>query len=189
VIGLVKSVTVEAQGLSLEDFAPDAPFTAPNQIVNENVACELIDGVIVPPLTINADPRGSLVELLTTREGTFEPIVHVYQVTALPGSCRAWVYHRQQSDRLAFVNGRFEVVLYDIRLGSPTKNRLNTFVVGREQPILIRIPPLVIHGVRNAGTDTASFVNLPTRAYDHENPDKCRLSADDPRIPYRFNDR
>ena len=104
----------------------------------------------------------------------------------MPGSCRAWIYHRRQFDRLAIVNGRFEVVLYDIRPGSPTKGRLNVFVLGDERPALLRIPPFVIHGVRNVGADSATFVNLPTRAYDPHDPDKCRLNADDPRIPYRF---
>jgi dTDP-4-dehydrorhamnose 3,5-epimerase len=149
----------------------------------------LIDGVVATPLTVNNDPRGWLIELLTTRDGLPEPIVHVYQVTALPGSCRAWVYHRRQSDRLAIVNGRFEIVLYDIRPGSPTKNWLNIFVLGHERPALLRIPPFVIHGVCNVGANIATFVNLPTQAYDPQDPDKCRLSADDPRIPYSFNDR
>src|ERR1044072_8485467 len=164
-LGPVKSMTVDAGGLGLDDFVPDAPFARSNQPVPDVATHELIDGVVVTALTVNTDARGSLIELLTTRHGLPEPIVHVYQVTALPGSCRAWVYHRRQFDRLAFVNGRLEIVLYDIRPGSPTKTRLNVFVLGHERPALLRIPPLVIHAVRNVGAGSAALVNLPTQGY------------------------
>ncbi len=52
--------------------------------------------------------------------------------------------------------------------------------------MLIRIPPCVIHGVRNAGRREASFVNMPDRVFDHAAPDKHRIPPDDPRMPYRF---
>jgi dTDP-4-dehydrorhamnose 3,5-epimerase len=178
-------------GLGLDDFAPDppkppAPASSADAAVNP---LDIIDGVTATPLLGNADARGSLFEVLTTRDGPIEPIVHVYQVVAAPGSIRAWVYHRHQHDRLAFAVGRFEIVLYDLRPGSRTANRLNVFHVGARQPCLVRVPPLVVHGVRNAGAETADFINLPTKAYDRAFPDKARLPYGDPRIPYVFDGR
>jgi dTDP-4-dehydrorhamnose 3,5-epimerase len=38
------------------------------------------------------------------------------------------------------------------------------------------------------GETDAYFVNLPTRAYDHANPDKFRLPLDTDLIPYRFQE-
>lgn len=149
---------------------------------------DIIDGVTATELIANADPRGSLCELLTTRDGLIEPILHVYQVTAAPGSIRAWVYHRHQYDRLAFTNGHFEIVLYDIRPGSPTINVLNVFRLGEERPCLLRIPPFVIHAVRNLSNEWFHFINLPTKVYDLKHPDKSRIPWDDPRIPYSFDE-
>jgi dTDP-4-dehydrorhamnose 3,5-epimerase len=187
-LGLTKSVIVPSAGLTLEDFEPDSPF--PEAVFSAKSAANdaLIDGVSLLGLTPHFDPRGSLCELLSIRSGFDEPLVHVYQVTALPGSIRAWIYHRKQHDRLAFPNGRFQIVLYDIRPGSSTLNMLNVFVLGRECPSLLRIPPRVIHGVQNIAGETSTFVNLPTVAYDPTNPDKRRLPQDDPRIPFKFND-
>jgi dTDP-4-dehydrorhamnose 3,5-epimerase len=153
---------------------------------NSSQSRDLIDGLTATPLVVNTDERGGLTELLTTRDGPIEPIVHIYQVAAAPGSVRAWVYHRFQYDRLAFTSGRFEVVLYDLREDSPTMNLLNVFMLGAEQPCLLRIPPLVIHGVRNTSSRWESFVNMPTKAYEPTDPDKCRLPQDDPRIPFKF---
>lgn len=172
--------------LTPDDFVQDAPFV-PGQAAAATPVADLIDGVTVTPLVTRADHRGGLTELLTTRHGLSEPIVHVYEVEAKAGSLRGWVYHRHQSDRLAFTRGRFRVVLLDIRQDSPTFNKLSVLILGKERPGLLRIPPFVVHAVQNLGDD-ATFTNMPTRAYNPRDPDKCRLPIDDPRIPFSFRD-
>lgn len=177
-----------ASDLTLEDFVPDPP--TPREPI-EPPRTELqdstpIDGVTTSALSLRHDRRGWLSELLTTREGEIEPIVHVYRVRAAPGSIRAWVYHLHQFDRLAYANGDFQVVLYDLRPESPTRGRLNVFRIGDARPCLLRIPPRVVHGVRNVGSDWASFINMPTQVYFHDTPDKCRIPYGDPRMPYVF---
>jgi dTDP-4-dehydrorhamnose 3,5-epimerase len=44
----------------------------------------------------------------------------------------------------------------------------------------------VVHGVQNRGSENAYFINMPTRAYDPAAPDKSRLPANHPGIPYVF---
>lgn len=183
----VRTQVIKSPGLSLADFASDPRRPRSGSEGVDDRSSGLIDGVTATPLVANTDERGFLTELLTTRDGPIEPIVHVYQVTSAPGSVRAWVYHRRQCDRLAYTSGQFEVVLYDLRADSPTKNLLNVFIVGTQQPCRLRIPPFVVHGVRNMGSQWASFVNIPTKAYDPNDPDKCRLPQDDPRIPFTFS--
>jgi dTDP-4-dehydrorhamnose 3,5-epimerase len=176
-------------GLRLEDFVADTPKPRPIATASglrEDVG--LIDGVSAMPLVGSDDERGSLVELLTTRDAPIEPIVHVYQVFCGPRSIRAWVYHRQQFDRLAFTMGSFEVALYDLRPESPTAHRLNVLALGAARPALLRIPPYVVHGVHNASSRMSTFLNLPTRVYRHDAPDKVRLPYGDPRVPHRFDD-
>lgn len=178
-----KNPTPGASPLSLGDFVQDAPV-APVQALAATTA-DLIDGVTVTPLVSHADNRGALTELMTTRDGLQEPIVHVYQVEAKAGSIRGWVYHRHQFDRLAFTRGRIRVALFDMRQDSPTFNKLSVLILGEERPSLLRIPPFVVHAVQNLGED-AIFINMPTRVYDPRDPDKCRLPIDDPRIPFSF---
>jgi dTDP-4-dehydrorhamnose 3,5-epimerase len=135
-----------------------------------------IDGVVLERLSPNTDDRGALIELLTTRDGPIEPIVHVYQVIAGPGSLRGWVYHKWQRDRLLYTLGDFEVQLYDVRPDSPTHGEHMVLRLGAARPCRLTIPSLVAHSVRNLG-DTAAFVNMPTRAYDPANPDKFRYDG------------
>ena len=182
----IESRDFHGHTLKLDDFVADPPFPSAVSGAAQAATPSLIDGIIATPLVANFHAHGSLTELLTTRDGPIEPIVHVYQVGAAPGSIRAWVYHRHQFDRLVFTEGRFEIACYDLRPDSPTHNRLNVFVLGEHEPCLLRIPPYVVHGVRNTGTERATFINIPTNTYDRNAPDKSRLLYGDPRIPYVF---
>jgi dTDP-4-dehydrorhamnose 3,5-epimerase len=91
-----KTQVVVASGISLDDFASDVPHMPRSAGANVASNAGIIDGVTATALIAHADDRGSLSELLATRDGPIEPIVHVYQVAAAPGSVRAWVYHRVQ---------------------------------------------------------------------------------------------
>jgi dTDP-4-dehydrorhamnose 3,5-epimerase len=149
-----------------------------------------IAGCVATPLQLNADDRGHLIELMTTRDcGEVAPIVHVYQVFAESLSVRAWVYHAKQSDRLAFTNGTFTIALFDLREESPTYRKLVTLTAGARSPVLLTIPPLVAHGVQNIGSDIASFVNFPTAVYDPRDPDKYRLPPDSLLIDFEWKTR
>jgi dTDP-4-dehydrorhamnose 3,5-epimerase len=169
----------------LDSFVKASPTTPPERR-RDDALVDAIEGCSAIPLGQAADHRGSLVEFLTTRDGPIDPIVHVYQVHSGPRSIRAWIYHKLQADRLCFTTGRFKVVLYDARDGSPTAGRLNELIVGRDQPVILTIAPLVIHGVQNLEDTTSVFVNLPTRAYNHADPDKYRLPVGSPLIPFTF---
>ena len=41
-----------------------------------------------------------------------------------------------------------KVVLYDMREDSPTNGEVNEFFMGEKNPILLRIPPGVAHGMK-----------------------------------------
>jgi dTDP-4-dehydrorhamnose 3,5-epimerase len=171
--------------LTLEDFVDDRPWVPSVPEYPEVRIENQIDGVELRRLEAKADGRGNLVVLMSDRFGETYRTPHVYMVTAAARSVRAWVYHKKQWDRLAFTLGRVRIVLYDIRPGSPTFGTLNVIDVGRDNKVMLAIPPFVIHGVQNLEDDTF-FVNMPTRAYDPSNPDKSRLAWDHPGVPYRF---
>ncbi len=173
--------------LTLEDFRVDSPWQQPDAPLSPFAVSDQIEGVELHRLVTYGDGRGDLTVLLSQHylpDAQTPP--HVYLVTAKPGSLRAWVYHKHQSDRLAFTDGALRLVLYDLRPSSPTYKCLNVIDAGADNPLLLTIPPLVIHGVQCRGTTDARFVNMPTRAYDPANPDKYRLPWDNPGIPYSF---
>lgn len=170
-----------------EAFTDDKPWQDRSGALDEVAVADGIAGVRLLRLVRNSDGRGNLTVLGSdTRDPGFAA-PHVYLVTAEPGSLRAWVFHRRQSDRLAFLDGDFRVVLYDLRPDSATCGRLQVLDVGAANPVQVTIPPLVVHGVQNRGATTAIFVNMPTRAYDPAAPDKARLRHPHPGIPHVFD--
>ena len=116
-----------------------------------------------------------------------DPLVYVYQIAILPGVVKGWVVHRRQDDRLFVVRGRLRFGLYDDRQHSTTYQLLNVFTVTDRHRALIVIPRGVYHGVENVGTDEALYLNMPTRPYDHADPDESRLPVRNPLIPFAFD--
>jgi dTDP-4-dehydrorhamnose 3,5-epimerase len=146
-----------------------------------------IDGVRVRPAVVHSDARGALTEIYNPAwDPNDDPIVYVYQSTIRPGQKKGWVVHYEQDDRLFFDNGTVKVALYDARPASPTHGLVDEHFFGDANRALVRIPAGVFHGLANVGTGDVRFVNLPTKAYRHDRPDKARLPADTDEIPYRL---
>lgn len=173
--------------LSLEDFTDDEPWSDDIPLLEDLAIEDQLEGVRLQRLHTRSDGRGGLTVLMSDLNEKIAPAPHVYWVTAEAGSIRAWVYHKRQYDRLAYTNGDIRLVLYDIRPGSPTHGKLNILDVGATNKVTLTLPPFVVHGVQNRGRQVATFINMPTRAYDPANPDKSRLRHDHPGIPYRFS--
>jgi len=172
--------------ITLEDFKDDTPWDSKVEQLQPVVVPDAIADMRLLRLDRHGDKRGHLTVLMSELREPAEKLVHVYQVMAEARSVRAWVYHKRQWDRLAFNTGDFRVVLYDLRPGSATYGKLNVLDVGDAAPSLLFIPPFIIHGVQNKSDAPATFVNMPTRAYDPAFPDKSRLPANHPGIPYQF---
>jgi dTDP-4-dehydrorhamnose 3,5-epimerase len=144
----------------------------------------VISGVYLKKLRLIADERGWLMEILRADDEIFEKFGQVYLTTAYPGVVKAWHYHKKQTDNFTCVHGMMKVVLYDNRKESPTCGSLMELFVGEKNPLLISVPPLVYHGFKAIGPQTAFFVSIPTLPYNYEEPDEYRLPPDTPEIPY-----
>ncbi len=147
-----------------------------------------IDGVSVRLARTHEDERGDLTEIYDPAWGVTEaPMVYAYQTMIRPGRVKGWVYHEFQTDRLFVSLGSLKIVLYDMRENSPTHSLVNEIYLSERNRGLVVIPPYVVHAVQNIGQTDALFVNLPSRPYNHANPDKFRIALDSGQIPYSFD--
>jgi dTDP-4-dehydrorhamnose 3,5-epimerase len=173
--------------MSTETPAPQrdaATITADGRLLKP-----LIDGVVVRYQQPIEDRRGEVLEVYRPSWGVHaDPLVYVYQVRLRPGAVKGWVIHEHQDDRLCFVTGVVRWGLYDVRPDSPTLGLVNDLVFSERAAALLVIPRGVYHAVRNIGTTDAIFINMPTRPYEHDAPDKLRLPLKTPRIPFDFDD-
>lgn len=146
-----------------------------------------IQGVTIRPLPTHPDARGTLTELYDLRWNHHpDPLVFSYMVTIRPGQVKGWIRHRLQDDRLAFIIGAIQVVLWDDRDGSPTRGLVNEFTLGTVNRSLVTIPIGVWHALRNVDVADSFFINYPTQPYNYESPDKELLPLENDVVPYRF---
>lgn len=149
---------------------------------------ELIDGVSVREVLHVPRDHGVITEVFRPEwDPTGLPVVHVYQSRLYPGALGAWSCHAQNTDRLFVNQGNIKIVLYDGREESKTSGMLNELHAGDARPFLVVIPPGVWHGLQNLGSQEALVLNMPSRAYNYEDPDHYRLPYDTPEIPYKWN--
>ena len=144
----------------------------------------MIDGVEIKQLKVNADERGSLMEILRADDEIFEQFGQVYVSLNYPGVIRAWHYHKKQTDLFVVVKGMIKVPLYDGREDSPTHGEVNEFFLGEQNRILLKIPRGVMHGYKTIGIEPSLLLNFPTEPYHASDPDEYRLPYDTDEIPY-----
>ncbi|MFH1143847.1 MAG: dTDP-4-dehydrorhamnose 3,5-epimerase family protein [Candidatus Eisenbacteria bacterium] len=149
----------------------------------------MIEGVVIKTLRVVPDERGFLMEILRSDDPFFERFGQVYLSVAYPGVVKGWHYHRLQTDHMTVVSGMAKIVLYDRREDSATHNELMELFAGERNPILIRIPPGVCHGMKAVGPAPALMINTPDRVYDYEHPDEYRIAAHGTEIPYDWSRR
>lgn len=147
----------------------------------------IIAGVEVKPLKVVPDERGRLMEILRSDEPIFKKFGQLYMTTAYPGVVKGWHYHKVQWDHFAVVKGMLKLVLVDQREDSETHDEINEFFLGEHNPVLISVPPLVLHGFKGIDTGETIVINCPTEPYDYKDPDEFRLDPHISDIPYDWD--
>lgn len=147
----------------------------------------MIKGVQLKKLRVIPDERGFLMEILRCDDDFFQKFGQVYISVVYPGVVKGWHYHKVQWDNFTVIKGMGKIVLYDNRPDSPTFGEINEFFVGEKNPILITVPPLVLHGVKGIGTEPAYLLNVPTEPYNYEAPDEYRIDPHKGGIPYDWS--
>lgn len=146
----------------------------------------MIEGVKTKQLNIIPDERGKLMVILRSDDKLFIQFGQVYMTTAYPGVVKGWHYHKKQTDNIVVIKGMVKLVLYDNRDNSPTKGEISEFFIGEDNPLLIQIPPLVLHGFKCISQEEAICINCPTEAYNNLQPDEYRIPPHSEEIPYKW---
>lgn len=147
----------------------------------------LPDGCWLRSATPHSDARGMLVEILNSEWALDNhPIEQVYMTTLRPGIVKGWALHKQHEDRYFVVSGDMQLVLYDVRPESSTYGQVFSIVLSDRHHAVINVPVNVWHADWNIGTKDVVLLNMPSRRYNHANPDKYRLPLDTDLIPYSF---
>lgn len=137
---------------------------------------EPLPGVHVKPLKRFTDPRGWLSELFREDElpEGFRPAMAYLSVTH-PGVARGPHEHVHQTDGFAFISGTYELYLWENRpalrepQGDAPRNGSQhgqvKLTVGEANPVMVLVPPGVVHAYKNVGDREAFVLNFPDQLY------------------------
>jgi dTDP-4-dehydrorhamnose 3,5-epimerase len=150
-----------------------------------------IKGVLWKPLQTYHDKRGWLCELFRHDElaREFHPEMAYASVTE-PGVARGPHEHVEQADLFCFFGpSNFMLYLKDNRPHSPTYLVAQKERVGADRPMVVIIPPGVVHAYRNVGDVPGLVFNCPNRLYKgpgRQHPIDEIRHEDDPASPFRL---
>lgn len=126
-----------------------------------------IEGVVIRQVKKYVDHRGWLVEVFRQDEmdPQFAPVM-AYVSETRPGVARGPHEHRDQADTFGFIGpSTFKLYMWDNRAASPTYRCRMVIVIAPDQPMVVTIPPGVVHAYRNVGTSPGWVFNCPNRLF------------------------
>lgn len=148
---------------------------------------DLIDGVQVKDLRNIVTRNGLTTEVYRDEWSLWDGNPrHIIHVTFRAHAISAWHCHERQTDNIFVTDGTLRLALYDDRPESPTRGKLNVIHLSRAAPMLVVVPPMIWHGMKNLEAGVSSMINFFDRPYVYEDPDEWRLPEDTDQIPYRF---
>jgi len=146
----------------------------------------MIDGVKIKLIKRFSDDRGFFSEIIKFGEETFCEIKQTSYTETYPNVIKAFHWHKKQYDIWFPVKGNMQVVLYDMRENSQTKEETQVIYAGEKNPTLILIPPYVAHGYRVLGNEIASLFYHTSETYDPKNLDEERIPWNNPTIGFNW---
>jgi len=145
-----------------------------------------LEGLQIKELTPFNDHRGWLAEVIREDDSEFRPAMSYLSMTR-PGLVRGPHEHREQTDYFCFI-GRFTIYLWDNRKTSATYGERKV-VDTKDVPVVVIVPPGIVHAYKNIDVRDALVINLPDRLYKGrgktEPIDEIRYE-DDLSSPYRI---
>jgi len=122
-------------------------------------------GISICVLDKHTDNRGVLIEIIK-KFGTNSDIRQVYVATSTPGQVRGNHYHKEKTEWLFVIKGECRLVWdCDDQIGK--KELALSYLV----PVLVRVPPYVVHAILNTGPEESYLLIISDRAYDPASPD------------------
>jgi dTDP-4-dehydrorhamnose 3,5-epimerase len=126
--------------------------------------------VTVRPLSKFVDERGWLTELFRIDELDKNIIQEMAYISMTkPGIARGPHEHVEQTDYFCFLGpGNFKVYLWDARKNSSTYLVKQILCCGTDNPLIVIVPPGVVHAYKNISSENGIVFNAPNKLYAGE---------------------
>ena len=147
-----------------------------------------VDGVVISPLKIITDERGSVLHMLKSNEPLFDKFGEIYFSEILSGTVKAWKKNKKQSQNLTVPVGMVNLVIYDDRRNSKTRGNFFDCLLGRpDNYYLIHIPPMLWYGFQSLDNQKALIANCTDQP--HNPLESESIPIDSGKIPFQWDSK
>jgi dTDP-4-dehydrorhamnose 3,5-epimerase len=91
---------------------------------------ELITGIKIKPLKIIPNDKGNIFHYVRSDEGNFGGFGECYLSEIYPKKIKGWKLHKFQTQNLIVPVGKVQFILYDSRINSISKNKIQEVILG-----------------------------------------------------------
>ena len=142
----------------------------------------MIEGVQVHSLKQILDERGKIMHMLRVDAPHFVQFGEIYFSCVEPGAIKGWHLPKDMVLNYAVPLGKIKLVLYDDRVGSPSRGEITEFFLGPDNYQLVSIPARIWNGFKGLGSTMSMVANCATIPHD---PGEIIYKAPfSPDIPY-----
>jgi dTDP-4-dehydrorhamnose 3,5-epimerase len=146
----------------------------------------VIEGVATKRVVKYEDDRGFFAELVKAGEETFHAVHQTSYSETRPGVIKAFHVH-DYWEVWCVIKGQAQIVLHDLRPGSPTRGQTDVIVASEAELLVIAIPGGVAHGYTPIGDTPMGILYHASEAYNPLNPTIRTIPYDDPGIDFRWS--
>ncbi len=151
---------------------PEPRILESNSGITSNImkSSDLIEGVELKPLKIFANDQGYLFETLRNDDSIYgNEFGQVLISEIYPGVIKGFHLHEKHEEYTVCVKGNIKYIA--VKEYSDGSKKINTFVIGEKNPVLVKVPRGVWHGYMPLENKSATLVYVMSRPYNQKDPD------------------
>src|SRR3989344_379315 len=131
---------------------------------------ELISGVEIKKLKVFANDQGYLFETLRNDDTFFEGAFGQVLISEVyPGVIKGYHLHKKHDEYITCLKGNIKYII--VKENPDGTKKINKFVIGERNPILIKVPRGLWRGYMPLGNQPAMLMDIMSRPYDPKDPD------------------
>ncbi len=159
-----------AQSHELYKVGDIPPLTTPLDVdLFNTLRASMFPAAYPIPLVVNRDKRGGLVECVRSHGGQGQSFVS----TSMPRVTRGEHFHLGKVERFLVLRGRARISLRRL-----FHDDIVSFDVSGEEPVVVDMPTMWVHNIRNTGSDELVTFFWAHQLFDPDSPDTYAEKVD-----------
>jgi len=117
-------------------------------------------------LEIHSDHRGWLAEILRKEHLKRKEFGQIYVTTSNPNMIKGNHYHKRKTEWFCVIKGKAKLAIRKLN-----NKKIHEILMEDDNLVVVKIPPNVVHGIKNIGKDMMYLLSYVDEPYNPEDSD------------------